>query len=79
MNGRVWKTVRDIRTSKGIHQKDLYDNIISKSFAIEFEKGKHDITLTLFEKILKRMNMDLDEFFYIHRELSVSAEKIIYA
>ncbi|HHQ0529983.1 TPA: Rgg family transcriptional regulator [Listeria monocytogenes] len=69
------KTVRDIRTSKGIHQKDLYDNIISKSFAIEFEKGKHDITLTLFEKILKRMNMDLDEFFYIHRELSVSAEK----
>lgn len=38
------KTVRDIRTSKGIHQKDLYDNIISKSFAIEFEKGKHDIT-----------------------------------
>ncbi|EDN7452743.1 Rgg family transcriptional regulator, partial [Listeria monocytogenes] len=39
------------------------------------EKGKHDITLSLFEKILKRMNMDLDEFFYIHRELSKSAEK----
>lgn len=69
------KTVRDIRISKGIHQKDLYDNIISKSFAIEFEKGKHDITLSLFEKILKRMNMDLDEFFYIHRELSKSAKK----
>ncbi|ECQ8343783.1 Rgg family transcriptional regulator [Listeria monocytogenes] len=69
------KTVRDIRSSKGIHQKDLYDNIISKSFAIEFEKGKHDITLSLFEKILKRMNMDLDEFFYIHRELSKSAKK----
>ncbi|AHI56476.1 helix-turn-helix domain-containing protein [Listeria ivanovii] len=66
------KVVRDIRISKGISQKKLYEGIISKSYAIEFEKGAHEISLNLFEKILTRINMNMDEFFFILRGFSLN-------
>lgn len=61
------EVVRKIRINKGLSQKEVYLNIISKSYAIEFEKGNHDISLKLFEQILDRLIMDIDEFFYIYR------------
>ncbi|WP_088268138.1 helix-turn-helix domain-containing protein [Enterococcus wangshanyuanii] len=44
--------IREIRLSKGISQKELYNNLISKSYAIEFEKGRHDLSLELLEQVL---------------------------
>ncbi|EAF0861656.1 Rgg/GadR/MutR family transcriptional regulator [Listeria monocytogenes] len=62
--------IREIRLSKGLTQKEVYTGIISRSYAIGFEKGKHEITLSLFEEILKRIMVSLDEFFFIYREFS---------
>lgn len=61
------EVIRYIRTNKGLTQKEVYLNIISKSYAIEFEKGNHDISLRLLEQILDRLMMEIDEFFYIYR------------
>lgn len=66
------KVLRDIRISKGLSQKEIYSGIISKSYASAFEKGNHDIALILFEKILIRVNVSLDEFFFIYREFSLT-------
>ena len=60
-------TIRDIRIGKGIKQNELYQNLISKSYAINFEQGKHDISFSLLEQILDRLSVSLDEFQYIYR------------
>ena len=59
--------IRDIRISKGYSQKAIYQDIISKSYAIEFEKGKHSIATTLLIEILDRLSMDIDEFLFIDK------------
>ncbi len=59
--------IREIRISKGYAQKVIYHNIISKSYAIEFEKGKHSIATTLLIEILDRLSMDIDEFLFIDK------------
>ncbi|EDN8098979.1 helix-turn-helix domain-containing protein, partial [Listeria monocytogenes] len=50
--GSYGELIREIRLSKGLTQKEVYTGIISRSYAIGFEKGKHEITLSLFEEIL---------------------------
>lgn len=36
-------TICQIRLSKGFSHKEIYTGILSKSFAIDFEKGLYDI------------------------------------
>ncbi|EDO1218693.1 helix-turn-helix domain-containing protein [Listeria monocytogenes] len=62
--------IRELRLSKGLTQKEVYTGIISRSYAIKFEKGEHEITLSLFEEILGQIMVSLDEFFYIYRGYS---------
>ncbi|EUJ33695.1 transcriptional activator, Rgg/GadR/MutR family,C-terminal domain-containing protein [Listeria floridensis FSL S10-1187] len=57
--------IRQIRKQKGLTQKDVYQNILSKSYAIEFEKGNHSISATLLLEVLDRLSMEIDEFLYI--------------
>lgn len=57
--------VRELRIKKGISQKQLYEKIMSKSYAIRFEQGKHDISFYLLKLILEQLVMEVDEFLYI--------------
>lgn len=59
--------VRHIRLKKGFTQKEIYTEIISKSYAIEFEKGKHSISTALLIEVLDRLSMDIDEFLFINK------------
>lgn len=47
-------------------QKEVYWGILSKSYAIEFEKSKHNISAVLLIAILEQLFMDIDEFMYIY-------------
>lgn len=59
--------VREIRKRKGFSQKEVYANIISKSYAISFEKGENNISVVLLIDILDRLSMDIDEFLFINK------------
>lgn len=59
------ETIRKIRLKKGFSQKEVYGNVISKSYAIEFEKGKHQISANILIQILDNISMDIDEFLFI--------------
>ncbi|MEY8261109.1 hypothetical protein AALA80_12220 [Oscillospiraceae bacterium 50-60] len=61
-------TVRQIRLSKGFSLKEIYTGILSKSFAIDFEKGLYDIKFHLMLKILDRLMISVDELLLIHNE-----------
>ncbi|EOL49989.1 helix-turn-helix domain-containing protein [Enterococcus caccae] len=57
--------IRELRIKKGISQKQLYEKIMSKSYAIRFEQGKHEISFYLLKLILDQLSMEVDEFLFI--------------
>lgn len=68
------EVVRKIRRSKGLTQKEVYLGIVSKSYAIEFEKGNHSISATLLLDILERLSLDMDEFLYISQDYRLNEQ-----
>ena len=62
------QTIRQIRLAKGYSQKEIYTGIVSKSYAIEFEKGRHDMTVAHFVQVLAQLNLSFPEFEYIHHD-----------
>ncbi|MFC0276806.1 hypothetical protein ACFFH2_08850 [Enterococcus devriesei] len=73
------ETIRHIRTNRGIKQNELYTDILSKSYAIQFEKGLHDISFYLLLQILDRFPMEVDEFLYLHRDYQESESSWFYS
>lgn len=61
-------SIRQIRLSKGFRHKEIYTGILSKSFAIDFEKGLYNIKFHLMLKILDRLMISVDELILIHSE-----------
>lgn len=60
------KTIRKIRKGKKILQKELYEGIVSNTYAVQFEKGVHEINVVYFHSLLKRLNISFEEFIYFH-------------
>lgn len=59
-------TLRKIRLSKGFSQKEIYTGILSKSYAIDFEKGRYDIKFSLMLQILQHLMVSVDELLLVH-------------
>ncbi|MCD5028096.1 hypothetical protein P7G87_03690 [Enterococcus asini] len=72
------ETLRKIRLEKGLTQKALYHDLLSKSYAIRFEQGKHDIPFVLLLEILERLPMEISEFLFIHRNYQPSETQWFY-
>lgn len=72
------ETLRSIRLNKGLTQKYLYQDVLSKSYAIRFEQGKHDISFVLLLEILDRLPMEVSEFLYIHQGYQPSESQWFY-
>lgn len=68
------ETIRNIRISKGMSQKEIYTNILSKSYAIEFEKGKHQISAVLLLMILDQLSVGIEEFLYINNDYQLNEQ-----
>lgn len=72
------ETLRKIRLEKGLTQKSLYHDLLSKSYAVRFEQGKHDISFVLLLEILERLPMEISEFLFIHRNYQPSETQWFY-
>ena len=70
--------LRELRIKKGMTQKQLYDSVMSKSYAIRFEQGKHEISFHLIQLLLERLGMEIDEFLYIHHGFKESLIEQFY-
>lgn len=68
------KLIREIRLDKGLSQKEVYSGILSKSYVIEFEKGKHEISVSIFLQVLQRISINPDEFFFLLKSRQGTAE-----
>jgi len=70
--------LRELRIKKGVTQKELYGSVMSKSYAIRFEQGKHEISFHLIQLLLERLGIELDEFLYIQHEYKESLVEQFY-
>lgn len=73
-------TIRKIRLSKGFSQKEIYTGILSKSFAIDFEKGLYDVKFSIMLEILRCLMISVDELLLIHNDYHDTAvnETLLY-
>lgn len=68
------ETIRKIRLKKGFSQKEVYGDVISKSYAIEFEKGKHQMSANILIQVLDNISMDIDEFLFIANDYQLNEQ-----
>ncbi|HHP9242131.1 TPA: helix-turn-helix domain-containing protein [Listeria monocytogenes] len=61
----IGETLKYIRTSKNLTQKEVYTNIISRASYQNFESNKQTPTIAILYQILHVIGMTIEEFFYI--------------
>ncbi|WP_217809029.1 helix-turn-helix domain-containing protein, partial [Enterococcus sp. 7E2_DIV0204] len=59
-------TIRKIREKKGLTQKKVCFDIVTMSYYSRIERDISDPSITIFLKILSRLNITFDEFMFIH-------------
>lgn len=59
-------TIKKIRVERGLKQKEVCENIVTMSYYSRIERNISDPTITVFLKILSRLNISFDEFMFIH-------------
>ncbi|KIL53494.1 hypothetical protein KP77_04700 [Jeotgalibacillus alimentarius] len=73
------ETVRAIRLSKSYSQFDVSSGAMHQASYSKFELGRIELTQQKFKRILDSLEMDLDEFMYIHHDYDFPPrEKIIH-
>ena len=60
------KLVRAIRLNKKLKAKDVYTDILTRPASIRFERGESDTTTEKLFLILQRLNISLDEFYFLY-------------
>lgn len=69
---KIGPQVKAIRTIKGYTQKEVYQGIVSPSFAIRFEQGRNDMKATSFLAVLANLGVSPDEFQYLLQDHQVT-------
>lgn len=72
------ETIRMIREQKGYTMKELAHKILSVSFLSKFERGESDITLGLFNKLIGRLMITMEEFLFIHNDYKINSIELFF-
>lgn len=70
---RFGKTIKKIRLEKGLTQKNISEDIITLSYYSRIEREISEPTISVFLKILQRLNVNFDEFMFIHNNYRESS------
>ncbi|MGY3750907.1 helix-turn-helix domain-containing protein [Vagococcus acidifermentans] len=65
-----------LRKSKGFTMKEVAGGIVSTHFLSDFERGKSDISLANFIKLLSRINLSFEEISHAHESDSFAEVEI---
>lgn len=70
-------TIKKIRIGKNISQEKLAENIISRPHLSLIENNKNDMSLGILLKIVEKLHIPIDEFFYLADNYSISESKML--
>lgn len=65
---RLGELIKELRLSKNILSKNLYNKILSRPSIVKFENGESDTSTDKLLKIVDRLNMSLEEIYYIYSQ-----------
>lgn len=68
-------TYKKIRKSRCITQESVCQNLISRTTLSKFENNKLVPSITVFFKLLDRIDISMDEFIYIGKNYQISKKK----
>lgn len=71
-------TIKKIRIERGLRQKEVCKNIVTMSYYSRIERNISDPTITVFLKILNRLNISFDEFMFIHNGYKEEREENLW-
>lgn len=66
-------TFRTFRKNKGYTLKQVASGIVSVSFLSKFERGDSDISFSMMVKLLERMMVTYEEFYFLHNREKTNA------
>ena len=72
----VGESFRLLRKERGYTLKTMSEGIVSFSYLSKFEKGKSDITLSTFVRLLRKLNMSVDEFLFFDNQVLTDYNKV---
>lgn len=70
-------TIKKIRIGKNISQEKLAEKILSRPHLSLIESNKSDLSLGLLLKLVEKLHIPVDEFFYLADNYSISEPKIL--
>lgn len=65
------ETVRRVREQKGYTMQQLAEGVLSVSFLSKFERGESDISLSHINRLLEKLSLSFEEFFYLHEDVDL--------
>lgn len=71
----IGETIKKLRVGKNISQEDLSENILSRPHLSLIENNKSDPSIKLLIKLLEKLHIPEDEFFYLAHNYSISETK----
>lgn len=72
------KTIKKIRVEKRLTQKNVAEGIVTLSYYSRIERDISEPTVSVFLKILHRLNLDFDEFMFIHNNYRESSDEKLW-
>lgn len=80
---KIGLMIKKLRINKKIRSKNFYKGLLTRPAIVKFENGESDTSVERFLKMLQRLNITLEEFYYLYHEpnnvddqlLSVAAYK----
>ena len=72
----IGESFRLLRKERGYTLKTMSEGIVSFSYLSKFEQGKSDITLSTFMRLIKKLNMSVDEFLFFDNQVLTDYNKI---
>ncbi|WP_422124402.1 helix-turn-helix domain-containing protein [Planococcus sp. X10-3] len=71
-------TLRQFRKQKGYTIAELAKGIVSVSFLSKFERGESEISLSHFHKMLGKLSLSFEEFFFVHNQYIQDAFEVFF-
>ncbi|MFL1664664.1 helix-turn-helix domain-containing protein [Bacillus cereus] len=73
------KTLKQIRESRGLSQTYLAADIVSRTSVSKIENGKQEPTISNAQKLITRLDLNTNEFFYIQNDYKLDPKmQILY-
>lgn len=76
-NMGIGNTIKKIRLNRNMTQKQIAEGIIGQGTYSRIERDQLQVDVELFTKLIQKLNISSNEFFYVHNNYSATEQQTI--